>query len=119
MMAFQALSELIKAITATSAEESILSLPPQPLLQIIAQANSSQVSSTWLTLATILMGQLYPSKTLEILNPVPSEDVIRFVRELSPRFMDPCLEMLSRNEAMEEVSLTPGYAVILLYVCRN
>ncbi|PVF99237.1 ARM repeat-containing protein [Serendipita vermifera] len=96
-----ALSELIKAITATPSEESILSLPPQPLLQIISDANRRQVSSTWLTLATILVGQLHPPKTLETLNPVPSAETIKFVEEVTPLFFVPCLDMMNGSEVME------------------
>ncbi|KAG8802127.1 hypothetical protein FRC17_006479, partial [Serendipita sp. 399] len=96
-----ALSELIKAITATVVEESILSLPPQPLLGIIAEANQRQVSSTWLTLATILAGQLQTPKTLESLNPAPTAESIQFIQELSPRVLAPSLDAIRDTTYME------------------
>lgn len=95
------LSDLIKGITATQAEESILSLSPQPLLQIIAKANQRQVTSTWLTLATILTGQLYPGKSLENLNPKPTRDAIQFVEQLAPEIMAPCLLLMTNTEYLE------------------
>lgn len=98
-----ALSELVKAITATPAEESILSLLPQPLLRIIAGANRRQVTSTWLTLATIVTGQLYPTTSLENLHPVPSQHTTQFVGEMVPEIIGPCLVMMAREQAMEEV----------------
>lgn len=100
------LSELIKAITATPAEESILSLPPQPLLRIIAGAIRRQVTSTWLTLATIVTGQLYPIISLDNLNPVPSQDATQFVGEMVPQIIGPCLVMMNHKDAMEEVRLS-------------
>ncbi|KIM23910.1 hypothetical protein M408DRAFT_248853 [Serendipita vermifera MAFF 305830] len=96
------LSELIKAITATPAEESILSLPPQPLLRIIANSIRRQVTSTWLTLATIVTGQLYPTISLENLHPTPSEHTVQFVAEMAPEIIAPCLAMMTRKDAMEE-----------------
>ncbi|KAG8866262.1 hypothetical protein FRC20_008892, partial [Serendipita sp. 405] len=96
-----ALSELIKAITATAAEESILSLPPQPLLGIIAEANTRQISSTWLTLATILAGQLHPPKTLDTLNPVPTVESINFIQELTPRILGPSFDVIRDAAYME------------------
>lgn len=98
-----ALSELIKAITATPSEESILSLPPQPLLRIISGANQRQVSSTWLTLATIVTGQLFPTTSLENLHPVPSQHNIQFVGEMVPEIIGPCLVAMARDGFMEEV----------------
>lgn len=106
-----ALSELIKAITATPSEESILSLPPQPLLRIIAQANRRQVSSTWLTLATIVVGQLYPAISLENLHPVPTQNTTLFVGEMVPQVVAPCLVVMGQQGFMEEAgAVFPTFA---------
>jgi hypothetical protein len=107
-----ALSELIKAITATPSEESILSLPPQPLLRIIASANRRQVTSTWLTLATIITGQLYPTTSLENLHPVPSPHNTQFVGEMVPEIIGPCLVAMAQDGFMEEVGFF-SYILIL------
>lgn len=69
--------------------------------------------STWLTLATILTTQMYPSKTLENLVPVPSADAIQFVGAIAPQIIAPCLETMNGSEAMEAVRLLRHLSVTL------
>ncbi|KAG8755936.1 hypothetical protein FRC14_003523 [Serendipita sp. 396] len=75
--------------------------PQLPLLGIIAEANTRQISSTWLTLATILAGQLHPPKTLDTLNPVPTVESINFIQELTPRILGPSFDVIRDAAYME------------------
>jgi len=54
------LSDLIKAITALPADATLLSLSPEPLLELICLAAEQQITGVWLSLATMLIIQLDP-----------------------------------------------------------
>lgn len=114
-MYFKALGDLIKAITAMPSEESVLSLPPQPLLRMLGYVMSQHVTSTWLTLATILIGQLHPPKTIETLNS-NSVEIQQFVYEFVTIIIVPVLRFLSAS-SMEEVGVL-ALVCLLLTFCR-
>lgn len=58
----QSISTFLRALTPpqTTASPSLLSLDPEPLLQIIASAARQHLSSVWLSLAETLVGRLAP-----------------------------------------------------------
>ncbi|KAG9019808.1 hypothetical protein FRB90_005956 [Tulasnella sp. 427] len=53
-----AVSDLIKAITSLPSDNTLLSLPPGPVLELVCLAAQRQTTAVWLTLATMLTTQL-------------------------------------------------------------
>ncbi|KAF8762018.1 ARM repeat-containing protein [Rhizoctonia solani] len=55
-----AVSELIKSITALPSDATLLSLSPEPLLELVCTAARVQLTAVWLSLAALLVVQLDP-----------------------------------------------------------
>ncbi|KAG8710072.1 hypothetical protein FRC11_004913, partial [Ceratobasidium sp. 423] len=55
-----AVSELIKSITALPSDATLLSLSPEPLLDLVCTAARVQLTAVWLSLAALLVVQLDP-----------------------------------------------------------
>ncbi|KIO27349.1 hypothetical protein M407DRAFT_73314 [Tulasnella calospora MUT 4182] len=53
-----AVSDLIKAITSLPSDNTLLSLPPGPVLELVCLAAQRQTTAVWLSLATMLTTQL-------------------------------------------------------------
>ncbi|KAG8926042.1 hypothetical protein FRC01_009412 [Tulasnella sp. 417] len=53
-----AVSDLIKAITSLPSDNTLLSLPPGPVLELVCAAAQRQTTAVWLSLATMLTTQL-------------------------------------------------------------
>lgn len=54
------MSELIKSITALPSDATLLSLSPEPLLELVCTAARVQLTAVWLSLAALLVVQLDP-----------------------------------------------------------
>ncbi|KAK7053926.1 armadillo-type protein [Favolaschia claudopus] len=77
----QALSELVRAITALPADVTLLSLPAGPLLGVVCSAARRRLTGVWLALAASLVGQLNPPPLLLGSPSGPSEEAEACVRE--------------------------------------
>jgi len=84
-------------------EATLLSLSPQPLLQMVVYVLQQHITATWLVLANILIRQLQPLPTLENLNPRPSPQEGAFVQTLFQALLEPCLASLLQAGFMEAV----------------
>ena len=104
----QAISDLIKAITALPSEATLLSLSPQPLLQMVVYVLQRHITATWLVLANILIRQLQPPPTLKNLNPRPDPQEEAFVKNIFQALLEPCLASLLQAGFMEAVRDTLG-----------
>lgn len=113
----QAVSDLIKAITSLPADNTLLSLPPGPVLQVVCAAASRQTTAVWLSLATMLTTQIdsSASNTLRLTNDTSSLDEAKqAVANAAALLVEYGLRFLSAPQAMEEVRLTPGSCSLIL-----
>ena len=91
----QALSDLFKSITALSADATLISLPPGPLLELVCRAAQRQLTAVWLALANMLVIQLDPPATSTVsLRAVPSHEVLTVVRDVVGVPLQATLDML-------------------------
>ncbi|KAI9508978.1 ARM repeat-containing protein [Russula earlei] len=98
----EALSDLFKSITALSADATLLSLPPAPLLELVCGAAQRQLTAVWLALANMLIIQLDPPAPCTVsLRTVPSQEVLAIVREVVRVLLQATLNTLSIDGAME------------------
>lgn len=98
----QALSEVIKSITALPADQTLVTLAPTPLLQLVTVAARRQLTAVWLTLATMLVGQMNPP-ALGTLKTVPTPDAKAFVSGLLPALLEPTLGVLAGPDLLADV----------------
>ncbi|KAI0290272.1 armadillo-type protein [Multifurca ochricompacta] len=98
----EALSDLFKSITALSADATLLSLPPGPLLELVCRAAQRQLTAVWLALANMLIIQLDPPAPFTVsLRAVPSQEVLSVVRDVVGVLLQATLETLGVEGAME------------------
>ncbi|KAH9966317.1 ARM repeat-containing protein [Lactifluus volemus] len=98
----EALSDLFKSITALSADATILSLPPGPLLELVCRAAQRQLTAVWLALANMLVIQLNPPAPYTMsLRTVPSQEVLTIVRDVVSVLLRATLNALGVEGAME------------------
>lgn len=103
----QALSELTKSITALPTENTLVSLPPGPVLELICVAAQRQTTAIWLSLATMLTAQLNPP-SFSTIRALPDDILIRDARSVVERsasiLVEATLTFLASPGAMETVS---------------
>ena len=92
-----------KSITALSADATLLSLPPAPLLELVCGAAQRQLTAVWLALANMLIIQLNPTSLTAPLRTVPSQEVLAIVRGVVGVLLQATLTTLSVEGAMEAV----------------
>lgn len=96
------MSDLFKAITSLPADVTLVSLPAAQLLELTCSAAQRRLTGVWLSLASMLMGQLnQPSLNTLSLGPPPEAEVL--VLSALPALLDPCFRLLNNIQAMEEV----------------
>jgi hypothetical protein len=101
---WQALSDLFKSITALSADATLISLPPGPLLELVCRAAQRQLTAVWLALANMLIIQLDPPATYTVsLRAVPSHEVLTVVRDVVGVLLQATLDTLGIEGGMEAV----------------
>ncbi|EJD43963.1 ARM repeat-containing protein [Auricularia subglabra TFB-10046 SS5] len=91
------LSETIKSITALPQDQTLLTLSPMPLLQLVAVAANRQLTAVWLGLAGMLIVQLNPP-IASTLKPVPTAEARAFVVSVLPALLEPALASLAAEE---------------------
>ncbi|TDL27101.1 ARM repeat-containing protein [Rickenella mellea] len=95
-----ALSELVKSITALPSDMTLLSLPPGPLLELVCAVVQRHVNAVWLSLASMLVLQLDPP-SLFTLKSVPSAESEVTVTNVLPMLLQASLQYLSQEGVME------------------
>ncbi|KAK6985163.1 hypothetical protein R3P38DRAFT_3291974 [Favolaschia claudopus] len=98
----QALSELVRAITALPADVTLLSLPAGPLLGVVCSAARRRLTGVWLTLAASLVGQLNPPPLFLGSPSGPSEEAEACVREAVGVLVGTVLGVLGEPNGMVE-----------------
>ncbi|GJJ09063.1 hypothetical protein Clacol_003285 [Clathrus columnatus] len=93
-------SELFKAITSLPADATLISLPASPLLELTCSAAQRRLTGVWLSLASMLMGQLNPP-SLNTLSLGPPPEAEALVLSALPALLYPCFQLLSDIQAME------------------
>ncbi|KZV82789.1 ARM repeat-containing protein [Exidia glandulosa HHB12029] len=115
-----ALGDVIKSITALPSDQTLITLSPMPLLQLVAVAARRQLTSVWLGLATMLVGQMNPP-TASTLKVVPTPEAKAFVSGLLPAILEPCVQALRDSDQLAEVRLHATHALLGLqsHVTKN
>ncbi|CAL1698588.1 unnamed protein product [Somion occarium] len=97
-----ALSELIKAITALPSDVTLLTLPPGPLLELICIASQRQLTAVWFNLAQMLVTQLNPPSLLPTLfKPIPTAEAHAIVLNALAALLQATLSFFSQPGTME------------------
>ena len=96
------MNSLIVAITSLPADMTLLSLPPEPLLQLVCLALRRQPTAVWLSLAAKLVHQLDPP-SLSSLLAVPTTEAKKVVLSALTVILETCLNFLQPEGAMEGV----------------
>lgn len=100
----QALSDLVKSITALPLDITLLSLPAGPLLEQVCLASQRQLTAVWLTLAAMLIVQLAkPSLDISTLTFIPNTEAQGVLSNALPVLLEASLNNLSQPGAMEAV----------------
>ncbi|KAI0714221.1 ARM repeat-containing protein [Cerioporus squamosus] len=95
------LSDLFKGITALPSDVSVISLPPGPLLELVCLAAQRQLTAVWLSLATMLIGQLNPPSLVPTTfksEPTPEASEIAF--NVLQVILQTSLSLFSQPDAM-------------------
>ncbi|KAG8848646.1 hypothetical protein FRB96_001053 [Tulasnella sp. 330] len=100
----EALSELIKSMTSLPGENTLLSLPPGPVLELICVAAQRQVTAVWLSLAQMLTQQLNPP-TYSTIRTLPHDSVTKDAQDIAAKaaaaLVQTSLQVLSAQGAMD------------------
>ncbi|KAG8959657.1 hypothetical protein FRC03_007658 [Tulasnella sp. 419] len=96
----EALSDLIKAITALPADSTLLSLPPAPVLELVCEAARRQITAVWLNLAMMLVAQLDPPSFVT-LKAIPKEEATQIVDSATRILVETTLSVLAAPGVME------------------
>ncbi|KAI0937932.1 hypothetical protein AcW1_002387 [Taiwanofungus camphoratus] len=97
-----ALSDLFKAITSLPSDTTLISLPPDPLLELVCMASQRQLTAVWLSLATMLVVQLDPPALVPTtFKPIPSREAQAVVLNVLVVLLQVSLNSLSQPGAME------------------
>ena len=100
----QAVSDLVKSITALPIDITLISLPAGSLLQQICLASQRQLTAVWLTLAGMLIVQLAkPTLNLDTLKLVHNPEAEGVLSHALPILLDASLNTLAQPGAMEAV----------------
>jgi hypothetical protein len=99
----QAVSELIKSITALPSDATLLSLSPEPLLDLVCTAAQVQLTAVWLSLAALLVVQLDPPMWPRLMKDSDVEVQRRttIVAQATTGLVSVGLAMLNSGAAME------------------
>ena len=98
----QALSDLLKSITALPVDMTLLSLPPAPLLTLVCNTIQRHPNAVWLSLAGMLINQLNPPALLNM-KPASSVEVDAVLLNTLPMLLDATLRYLEQEGMMVEV----------------
>ncbi|KAF8188698.1 armadillo-type protein [Pholiota molesta] len=96
-----ALSDLFKSITCLPSDNTLISLPAGPLLELVCHAAQRQLTAAWLSLAAILIAQLNPPVFSLNMKSGPTPEAEAVVRTVLPVLIQCGLGMLSLEGAME------------------
>ncbi|THG94418.1 hypothetical protein EW026_g7050 [Hermanssonia centrifuga] len=106
-----ALSELCKAITSLPSDDTLLSLPAGPLLELICLASQRQLTAVWLNLATMLIIQMDPPALFPTtFKSVPSPEARGTVLNAVTALLQSSLNMFGQPGAMVDVCFGPDPA---------
>lgn len=102
-------------MTSLPGENTLLSLSPAPVLEIICAAAQRQVTAIWLSLATMLTAQLNPPSFTTI-RTLPDDRALKEAQDVAAKataiLVETTLKYLSAPGAMDSVScsysLLPG-----------
>ena len=97
----QALSDLLKSITALPVDMTLLSLPPAPLLTLVCNTIQRHPNAVWLSLAGMLINQLNPPALLNM-KPASSAEVDAVLLNTLPTLLDATLRYLEQEGMMVE-----------------
>lgn len=97
------MNSLIVAITSLPTDMTLLSLPPEPLLQLVCVALERQPTAVWLSLAAKLIHQLDPP-SLSSLLAIPTEVAKKAVLSALTIILETCLRFFQTEGTMEAVS---------------
>ena len=103
-MCAQAISDLLKSITALPSDMTLLSLPPAPLLSLVCNTIQRHPNAIWLSLAGMLINQLNPPAILTIKSE-PSAEAEAVLLSTLPTLLDASLRYLEQEGMMVEVSV--------------
>lgn len=82
----------------------MISLPAAQLLELTCSAAERRLTGVWLSLASMLMGQLNaPSLNTLSLGPPPEAET--YALSALPRILDPCFRLLHNIQNMESVRM--------------
>lgn len=101
----QAVSDLFKSITALPSDNTLISLPAVPLLELVCQAAQRGLTAIWLSLANVLVIQLNPTSPFKTLRPTVAAAAVEIVRNFTVVLAETTLALLSAPGKMEEVSI--------------
>jgi hypothetical protein len=105
-MFMQAMSDLVKSITALPLDITLITLPAGPLLEQICIASQRQLTAVWLTLAGMLIVQLSkPILDLSTLRFIQNPEAQGTLSHALPVLLEASLSALGQPGAMEAVSL--------------
>lgn len=102
----QAMSDLVKSITALPLDITLITLPAGPLLERICRASQRQLTAVWLTLAGMLIVQLAkPTLDMSTLKFIHNPEAQGILSHALPILLEASLNTLGQPGAMEAVSL--------------
>jgi hypothetical protein len=101
----QAMSDLVKSITALPLDITLITLPAGPLLERICLASQHQLTAVWLTLAGMLIVQLAkPTLDLSTLKLIQNPEAQGILSHALPILLEASLNTLGQPGAMEAAS---------------
>ncbi|KAF9471249.1 ARM repeat-containing protein [Pholiota conissans] len=96
-----AIGDLFKSITCLPSDNTLISLPAGPLLELVCRAAQRQLTAAWLSLAAILIAQLNPPVFSLNIKSGPSPEADAIVQSVLPILIQCGLGVLSMEGAME------------------
>ncbi|VDB95428.1 unnamed protein product [Peniophora sp. CBMAI 1063] len=97
-----AISDLFKSITALPSDNTLISLPAIPLLELVCQAARKGLTAIWLSLANVLVIQLNPTTPFKTLRPTVASAAVDIVRNFTVALVETTLALLGMPGRMEE-----------------
>lgn len=98
---YEAVSELLRAITSLPGDTTLLTLSPGPLLQLICDVAEKYLNAIWLSQAGRLILQLNPP-TFSSLKPKPSAETLELLSRVTPTLIRSSLSVLASQGGMTD-----------------
>ena len=104
-----AINELVKAITALPSDTTLLTLQPEPLLELICAALQQQLTAIWFNLVQMLVTQLNPPSILPpLFKPIPTAEAHAVILNVLAVILQTSLAFFSQPGNMENVCVLPN-----------